>query len=298
MRKSVDRLQLPRRPPDRIPALFPLPEYLVDGDRKDDYEDTKTVLQVPWMGVVTMAFSHYRRFYRTLWPGVRPAFQSAEFVDCASRVRALAERLAVTLRSDCLLEPLHTAGYAPRELDQIRKLISVFHFGNVPYATMATMARALLEGHELAPKDTSFSPFQGRHAPDVKVPFVLMEAHHAEGSTRAIYEDIKEQLRLPFVNTDYRALARWPTYFTSAWHALRPHVQTPEYERAIEEIHHLLVEQTAKLPNPTGLTSTALRQAATDDGALEDIRRTVELFQWLLPGLILNVACFRAQLAT
>ena len=297
MCKSVDHLQLPRRPPDWIPALFPLPEYLVDGDRKDDYDDTKTVLQVPWMGVVTMAFSHYRRFYRTLWPGVRPAFQSAEFVDGASRVRADAERLAATLGSNCLLEQLRASGYAPLEIDQIRRLISVFHFGNVPYATLATMARALLEGHELAPKDASFAPFQGRHAPDVKVPFVLMEAHHAEGPTRALYEDIKEQLRLPFVNTDYRALARWPTYFSSAWHALRPHIQTPEYEHAVTEIHDLLVELSTKLPNPNGLTSAALRQAAIDDGSLDDIRRTVELFQWLLPGLILNVACFRAQLA-
>lgn len=297
MCKSVDHLQLPRRPPDWIPALFPLPEYLVDGDRKDDYDDTKTVLQVPWMGVVTMAFSHYRRFYRTLWPGARPAFQSAEFVDGASRVRADAERLAATLGSNCLLEPLRASGYAPVEIDQIRKLISVFHFGNVPYATLATMARALLEGHELAPKDASFAPFQGRHAPDVKVPFVLMEAHHAEGPTRALYKDIKEQLRLPFVNTDYRALARWPTYFTSAWHALRPHIQTPAYEHAVTEIHDLLVELSTKLPNPNGLTSAALRQAAVDDGSLDDIRRTVELFQWLLPGLILNVACFRAQLA-
>ena len=297
MCESFDRLQLRRRPPDWIPALFPLPEYLVDGDRKDDYDDTKTVLQVPWMGVVTMAFSHYRRFYRTLWPGVRPAFQSAEFADGASRVRALAERLAATLGSSCLLKPLRAAGYAPREIDQIRNLISVFHFGNVPYATLATMARALLQGHELAPTDASFSPFQGRHAPDVQVPFVLMEAHHVEGPTRALYEDIKQQLGLPFVNTDYRALARWPTYFAAAWHALRPHVQTPEYELAVAEIHDLLVELAGKLPNPNGLTSAALRQAAINDGSLDEIRRTVELFQWLLPGLILNIACFRGQLA-
>ena len=106
MCKSVECLHLPRRRPDCIPALFPLPEYLVDGDRKDDYDDTKNVLQVPWMGVVTMAFSHYRRFYRTLWPGIRPVFQSTEFVDSASRVRELAEGLAATLGSDGFIQPV------------------------------------------------------------------------------------------------------------------------------------------------------------------------------------------------
>ena len=75
------------------------------------------------------------------------------------------------------------------------------------------------------------------------------------------------------------------------------HVQTPEYELAVAEIHDLLVELAAKLPNPNGLTSAALRQAAINDGSLDEIRRTVELFQWLLPGLILNIACFRGQLA-
>lgn len=147
-----------------IPALFPLPEYLVDGDRKDDYDDTKTVLQVPWMGVVTMAFSHYRRFYRILWPGVRPAFQSAEFADGAIRVRALAERLAATLGSNCLLEPLRAAGYAPREIDQIRSLISVFHFGNVPYATLATMARATA-GSRIGPDGCIVLAISGKACP-------------------------------------------------------------------------------------------------------------------------------------
>jgi len=50
------------------------------------------------------------------------------------------------------------------------------------------------------------------------------------------------------------------------------------------------------MPNPSGLTAQALRDAAEADASLEEILEVVRLFQWLLPGLITNVAFFRHQL--
>jgi hypothetical protein len=44
-----------------------------------------------------------------------------------------------------------------------------------------------------------------------------MEYHHADASTRLVFDDVKTALGLPFLNTDYRALARWPSYFALAW---------------------------------------------------------------------------------
>ena len=51
---------LPRLKPDPIPPLHPVPEFLAEGELKARYEDVKAVLRVPWMGVVTMSFAHYR----------------------------------------------------------------------------------------------------------------------------------------------------------------------------------------------------------------------------------------------
>lgn len=50
------------------------------------------------------------------------------------------------------------------------------------------------------------------------------------------------------------------------------------------------------LPNATGLTPDDLRDAATSDASLEEVLSVVRLFQWLLPGLAVNVAFFRRQL--
>ena len=60
---------LPRLTPDPIPAIHPLSEYGVEGTRKALYDDTKRVMQVPWVGVVTMAFAHYEHFYTALCTG-------------------------------------------------------------------------------------------------------------------------------------------------------------------------------------------------------------------------------------
>ena len=54
---------LPRLKPDPIPQPHPVPEFLAESEPKARYEDMKAVLGVPWMGVVTMSFAHYRAFY-------------------------------------------------------------------------------------------------------------------------------------------------------------------------------------------------------------------------------------------
>jgi len=52
-----------------------------------------------------------------------------------------------------------------------------------------------------------------------------------------------------------------------------------------------------ELPNPGNLTAEALRRAAETDAGPAEVLQVCRLFQWLLPGLITNVAYFRHQLA-
>ena len=71
---------LPRLKPDPIPPLHPVPEFLAEGELKARYEDMKAVLRVPWMGVVTMSFAHYRAFYDALWQGARTLCASRDWL--------------------------------------------------------------------------------------------------------------------------------------------------------------------------------------------------------------------------
>lgn len=291
--------KLPRLRPDPIPAIHPLPEYLADGRRQAWYEDTKRTLQVPWMGVVTMAFAHYPNFYATLWQGVRDLCASKPFVQACLDNRAFVETEVATLDPAPIGDRLGKVGYAPREIEAIHQIIEVFSHGNQPYVVLATISRYLLEAGDLEGTTdlAAAPPYAGRHAPRFDVPFVLMEAHHADAATQDVYEDVKRVLNLPFVNTDYRALARWPSYWAMAWRDLRRVAGTPVHETICRAVHDRCVKLAEKtLPNPGSLTADALRSAAEKDASLEEIRDVCRLFQWLLPGLVTNVAYLRAQL--
>ena len=287
-------MDLPRRPPAPIPVLHPVPEYLADPDLLALYAETKAVLQVPWMGVVTMAFAHYRRFYEALWHGVRPLCASLPFASRCGELRSLVEDGVTALRPPPIAGRLAGLGYAPRELDQIRLVVETFSEGNSAYLAIATIARLLLEGGELAASDAVLQPAPRRIA--MPPPLVLMEAHHADQPTRDVYADIRAALGLPFVNTDYRGLARWPSYFGLAWRDLRPSLGGAVHEGLAATVHRRVVAAAAAFPNPGGLTGAALRAAAAADGEGEAVLATVRLFQWLLPTLMVNVAFFREQL--
>ena len=161
---------------------------------------------------------------------------------------------------------------------------------------IATAARLLLV--EGIGREQLGDPFTGRHGPSTDSRLNLMEAHHVDSPTGALYAGIKSTLGLPFVNTDYRAFARWPSYFSLAWRDLEQKVPTEAYEAQLAIVHSFAVNKMRMLPNPGRLTADKLMAAASQDGAPEEIAEVVRLFQWLLPGLVVNVAFLRHQLGT
>lgn len=287
---------LPRLKPSPLPPIHPVPEYLAPDTLKSVYEEMKITLQVPWMAVATMAFAHYPTFFRALWGGLKELSVSREFVDACARLRTFAEKTALGLEPHSIVTALLEHGYAEQEIEEIRALNGVFSHGNMPYIFIATVARLLLEGEGIGEKRPA-EAFEGRHAPSSVNRLLLMEPHHVDAPTAAVYDSIKMTLGLPFINTDYRAFARWPSYFALAWNDLSGKASTSEYETKVTEVHNLAVEIVKALPNPDGLSPTVLTSAAKEDRASDEILDVVRLFQWLLPGLSVNVAFFRAQLA-
>jgi hypothetical protein len=293
----IERLLL-RQAPQPVPAIFPVPEYLATGERQRQYDEMKTALRVPWMGVVTMAYAHYPGFFRTLWQGLQPIVGSAAFARQNLELRALVEYEVRSLAPSQLGASLREMGYAPREIDAIRQLLEIFSHGNFSYLTIATLVRLLLEGHDLlGPSADDASLVEAMPIAYADAPLTLMEAHHADAPTRGRYEDIKQTLGLPFVNTDYRALARWPSYFEQAWSGLKPVVVGKAHAALCETVHHEAVERVRHaLPNPSSLDAMALQSAARGDAPLVEVLQVAGLFQWLLPGLVTNIAFLRAQL--
>ena len=291
-------IDLPRLKPDPIPSIHPIPEHAATGSLKEVYEATKRGLSVPWMGVVTMAFAHYPSFYDCLWRALEPVVATKAFAAACQALRQTAEKEAAVLWPSDLSKVLWELGYGERELDEIRACNEVFSSGNMPYLLIATLARLLLEGEEWSGKGAEIYHSDCQYCSGRSVAYkpLLIEPHHADHCIAALYQDIMSSLELPFVNTDYRAFARWPSYFLLAWQDLKPKLSFDDYERSVAQIHERAVELVQALPNKSGLTVRELRRAGLQDADLDEILSVVRLFQYLLPGLVLNVAYMRAQL--
>ncbi len=285
--------ELPRLKPSPIPVIRPIPEYAATGALADTYARTKQGLGVPWMGVVAMAFADYPTFYDTLWSAMEPMVKSQVFQQSCKDLRTCAEENANAFSPPSLLNHLAELGYNNCEIDEIRSCNEVFSAGNMPYILMASLARLLLEDHNWnGPTHLTVDPASAAALPKP----TLIESHHADPTITALYQDIRSALGLPFVNTDYRAFARWPSYFARAWDDMRQVVMSDAYEGHVAFVHKKAVGIACGLPNLTGLDPVSLQKAAAQDASLEEVLAVVRLFQWLLPGLATNVAFLRAQL--
>jgi hypothetical protein len=118
--------------PKPLPQIRPVPEYRATGNLMQRYEEIKKAMQVPWMGVVTMAYAHYPSFFETLWDGAQPLVRSRPFVEASEALRQFTETEAAKLRSPPIAMRLENLGYAEREIAQIRGMIEIFSHGNFP----------------------------------------------------------------------------------------------------------------------------------------------------------------------
>lgn len=283
-----------RAKPNPIPEIRPVWEYQAEGDLRDTYEAYKRAFQVPWVGVVSMAYAHYQRFFGLWWKTFEPVVQSTVYVQASQALRKQAEDLVKALDPPPISDRLTALGYSNREIADIRLMIEVFSHGNFIQLPAVVAARYLLEGGSI-PDQHAPEPCTVRHGPPDAIPFVLMERHHALGDMRRVYQDIMEKLDLPFVNTDYRALSRWPSYFAMAWGDLRGLPGTPEYEAIARQMHDAMFDAVRALPNPVGTTALKLQEASLRDASVSEVLEITRLFSYLLPGLVTNVAFFRAQ---
>ena len=286
---------LPRLKPRPIPKINPVPEALVRGERRVFYDETKALFQLPWMGVVTMCFSHYPNFYKVLLAGMRDIAQTEEFVGAEKALCSIADEAAARLGPNSLISDLKDMGYSEVELDNIRAVAEIFRAGNMPYILIATIARLLLEGGTITDNAQKSRGPRSYNQTEMS-PLVLIELHHADQSLAETFDRIKSTLGLPLVNTDYRALARWPSYFQKAWATLEPHIASEQYEPLVVTVHEAAERFIRSLPGSTNLNASALCFAAEKDASLDEVLSVVRLFQWLLPGLAVNVAFLRKQL--
>ena len=100
----------------------------------------------------------------------------------------------------------------------------------------------------------------------------------ADEQTRRVYEDVRDRLRVPFVNFVFRMLANYPTYLSLSWDRLAPHLLTDSFERASDNLRSQALLASSLDVEDSGLSSL---------GDLESIRSFTDTIHYVLPKLLL-----------
>ena len=82
----------PRKKPSPVPKIIVTPEYLAKGSLKKSYINTRLAFNVPWMGVVAMAFAKYPFFYNSLWQYMHPLTKSIEFDELCKKLVIISKK--------------------------------------------------------------------------------------------------------------------------------------------------------------------------------------------------------------
>jgi len=105
---------------------------------------------------------------------------------------------------------------------------------------------------------------------------------------RVVYEGVRANLRVPFVNFVFRALANYPSYLTFAWTKLEPWLLAPRFEDASDALRaRALLEP---VPEASGVDWGSL-------GDLGRIRSFTDTIHYVLPKLLLVASALDEGLA-
>lgn len=300
-RDATQEMQPRVRRPDGNVTVRPVPEHCADAELEAVYRDLKTTFGVPWVGVITQAVAHYRPFFVEAWQQFQPSAASHYFESRCDAIRLCAlEEVQNAFEVPPHDAQLRSFGYSDMEIADIRAVLDIFDYGNPKYLVLATAIQQSLCNDRRLGSKTVCSLRDRMPRPSIRqtgpIP-VMVEEHHALGGLGSVYDDIKATLRLPFVNSDYKAMARWPRYLALAWGGLRSEIDSDAYQLIRQRLHAQALSVVEDLPYPFYVPKVRAIEVGLSDADACELMQVISLFQWLLPGLILNVTWFKQALA-
>ncbi|CAN5597259.1 hypothetical protein BH24ACT21_BH24ACT21_14970 [soil metagenome] len=95
---------------------------------------------------------------------------------------------------------------------------------------------------------------------------------------QVVYQDVRDRLRVPFVNFVFRVLANYPEYLEFAWGRISPYLLTRQFEQTADDL------RVRALPEAISERSTVEWDSL---GNLDRIRMFTDTIHYALPKLLL-----------
>ncbi|MHB1414453.1 MAG: halocarboxylic acid dehydrogenase DehI family protein [Chloroflexota bacterium] len=273
-----------------LPRVSPVKKESASPEVRAVLDDIQNTMGVPWPPANWRSQAMYPGAMRLFWERLKPAVATQQF---------LLDSLQITEWAYGDVGKWYRPGYSPSVPESQRQRIEweldAFQFGNPQLLIQQIALDRMLRG-ETVGRDEECQPRQQRSAyrqPEIK----MVTEREATPQIKRLYGDIKQTLNLPVVNSDYQAMAKWPDFFWPGWDDLKQWRDREEYQHLWLEIAHMGEEAVNRLCPSLSLDQNEVRRAVGDPGEYENLRRMVDMFVHLLPGLIANDTLLRYGIA-
>jgi len=255
------------------------------GRTREIYQELKQTLGVPHINLVYQLYGAYPKFLELHWQALKPAMDSAEFFAFAERIRGD----AYTRVHNYFAVPDLCAGLgelSPHAREEVTEVVEVFHYIDALLLLALTTQLQAFDMPVGKPRAHTTAP---SHPVFTDKPIVVNESS-ATAEQRKIFDDIRRTLSLGILNTEFRALARFPAFFIAYWAALKPIVQSPLYESMVLGIRESAWNLARELPVLVEVSSDQMREAGMDDKEISEVIRLTEFLTRSLAAMVLHVA--------
>lgn len=262
----------------------PVEEHEARGETERVYHEIRQTLRVSGVNLNFRVWATFAEFFPVMWDALRPNVETRAFEDAADRVRAAAVGASGPLGRVRLPE---SAALGESQAYQVRAALALYHYVNPKLLVLTSAVRLALAGETVGVDGGGGAERIVRGTPAKMYPMEMLPEEPEDERVRSIFADIRETLGLSRVNSDYRTLALWPDYLAAAWDGLKPIAQGDAHRRAADALREVARREARDLPHPLPLSRERVEALGEE---VDEVVKTTEQFEQLLPGLILNVA--------
>ena len=256
-------------------------------------DDIQNTLGIPWTPANWRAYAMYPAVMQLFWERLKPAMQTEAFLEDAI---AITEHVYRDIND--WYQPDYQVDVDQSARHHIQRELNAFIFGNPQLLIQQVALSRTLAGEVVGQDGTAAS----RRPPNVyrhhKIQLVDEQAvQEISQEMQRVYQDIKQTLGVPIVNSDYQALARWSPFFLAAWEDIKPWRERPEYRLLIQDVVQRADEAANRLCPAVWVGEREIRDRLDNPDDFEHIQQMVLMFKDILPELIVHNALFHLGVA-
>lgn len=267
--------------------LLLIREQEAPPDIKKVYEEIKESLGLSYVGAIFQVYAAIPRFLPLHWNHLRPIVQGGPFFGLCDRLRADAYTRAHNYFDiPDLCGKLHDLNFSPGAKEELSDTVEQFYFGDPLFLLIAVAQQQAFEG---AVGSASQDAPAFDHPVFSKKP-VLVDDQSASPEVIKIFEEMKRDLGLPIVVSDFRAIARWPDFLRSYWALLHPLLSSPLYQECQYGVRETAWNLARELPGPYELTVAQMTEAGMKEDDIASVVRLTQAFTRGFSGSLLNIA--------